>query len=233
MRIGLLECDHVDDRFRDVAGDYRDMFTALLAPHGLEVVPVDACNGELPERPGDFAGYVCTGSRRSAYDDLPWIDDLSRFVAEVAEAGVPFVGICFGHQVLAHALGGEVRRASTGWGVGPHDTVVERVEPWMVPGLARPRLQYMHQDQVVRLPEGATVLAAADHCPVAMLRAGERMLGIQAHPEFPAAYVEALMRTRVDRIGAATVEAARRALAAPTDDRVVAAWIAAFLRGTP
>lgn len=231
MRIGLLECDHVDDRFRDVAGDYRDMFTALLAPRGLELVPVDACNGELPARPGDFEGYVCTGSRRSAYDDRPWIHDLARFVRDVAAAGVPFVGICFGHQMLAHALGGEVRQADGGWGVGPHATVVDRAEPWMAPELTRPRLQYMHQDQVVRLPEGASVLGSADHCPVAMLRAGERMLGIQAHPEFPAAYVDALVRVRAERIGPAKVDAARRELATPTDDDVVATWIASFLRG--
>ena len=231
MRVGLLECDHVDERFLGIAGDYRDMFGRLLEPHGLEIVPVDACRGELPAAPRDFDAYVCTGSRHSAYDDQPWIDELSRFVVDVAEAGVPFVGICFGHQLLARALGGEVRRAETGWGVGPHDTAIEQVEPWMEPPRAHPRLQYMHQDQVVRVPDGATVLGSADHCPVAVLRAGERMLGIQAHPEFPAAYVEALMSTRVDRIEAGTLDAARRALADPsTDDDAVAAWVTAFLR---
>ena len=232
MRVGLLECDHVADRFLGIAGDYRDMFSRLLGAHGLEVVPVDVYRGELPISPRAFDGYVCTGSRHSAYDDLPWIHELSRFIVDVADAGVPFVGICFGHQVLAHALGGEVRRAGTGWGVGPHDTVIEQVEPWMEPPLARPRLQYMHQDQVVRVPDGATVLGSADHCPIAMVRAGERMLGIQAHPEFPAAYVEALMSARVDRIEADTLEVARRALTTSTDDDAVAAWITAFLRRT-
>lgn len=232
MRVGLLECDHVAERFLGIAGDYRDMFARLLGAQGLEIVPVDACRGELPGSPGDFDGYVCTGSRHSTYDDQPWIHELARFVVDVADAAVPFVGICFGHQVLAHALGGEVRRAETGWGVGPHDTAIEQVEPWMEPALARPRLQYMHQDQVVRVPHGATVLGSADHCPIAVLRAGERMLGIQAHPEFPAAYVEALMSVRVDHIDADTFEAARRALTTTTDDDAMAAWITAFLRRT-
>jgi len=230
MRIGLLECDHVDDRFRDIAGDYRDMFTRLLEPHQLQVVPIDVCEGELPHKASAFDAYVCTGSRRSAFDDLPWIHDLTAFVTDVASAGAPFVGICFGHQLLAHALGGEVRRAEGGWGVGPHETVVGRVEPWMEPCLERPLLQYMHQDQVVRLPDDATVLAAADHCPVAMFRVGEQMLGVQAHPEFPAAYVDALIGARADRIGADTVDAARRALATATDNDAVAAWISTFLR---
>jgi GMP synthase-like glutamine amidotransferase len=231
MRIGLLECDHVDERLLGIAGDYRDMFDRLLAVQGLEIVPVDACRGELPSAAHDFDGYVCTGSRHSAYDDQPWIHELSRFIVDIADAGVPFVGICFGHQVLAHALGGEVRGAESGWGVGPHDTVVERSEPWTEPSLDRLRLQYMHQDQVVRLPDGANVVGSADHCPIAVLRAGERMLGIQAHPEFPAAYVEALMSSREDRIEAGTLDAARRALAASsTDEDAVAAWITAFLR---
>jgi GMP synthase-like glutamine amidotransferase len=213
-----------------IAGDYRDMFCRLLEPHGLEIVPVDACRGELPSSPRDFDGFLCTGSRHSAYEDLPWIHELSRFVVDVADAEVPFVGICFGHQVLAHALGGDVCRAGTGWGVGPHDTVIDQVEPWMEPLLVSPRLQYMHQDQVVRVPEGATVLGSADHCPIAMFRTGERMLGIQAHPEFPAAYVDALMRARADRIEAGTLEEAQRELTTSTDDDAVGAWITAFLR---
>ena len=180
-----------------------------MAPHRLELVPVDARNGELPEAPSDFDGYLITGSRFSAYDDEPWIDDLSAFVRDVADAGVPLVGICFGHQLLAHALGGEVREAETGWGVGPHEVVIEAAEPWMDPTLTRPRLQYMHQDQVVRLPDGGEVVAASDHCPVAMLRVDDRLLGIQAHPEFPAAYVDALLGARVERIGADRAETAR------------------------
>ena len=231
-RVGLLECDHVDEGLRSVDGDYRDMFTHLMAPHRLELVPVDARNGELPETASDFDAYLITGSRASVYDDEPWIDDLSAFVRDVADAGAPLVGICFGHQLLAHALGGEVRKAETGWGVGPHEVTIEAPEPWMEPGPLRPRLQYMHQDQVVRLPEGGQVIGASDHCPVAMLRVGDRLLGMQAHPEFSTAFVEALLDARVDRIEADRVAAARRDLGTPTDADAlaVASWMAAWLR---
>ena len=230
-RVGLLECDHVDGPFLSIAGDYRDMFSRLLAYHGRELVPFDTINGELPGAPIDFDGYVITGSRFSAYDDEPWIHELSAFVRDVADTDVPLVGICFGHQVLAHALGGEVRKADVGWGVGPHEVVVDGSVTWMKPTLRRPRLQYMHQDQVVRLPDGGQVIGSSDHCPVAMLQVGDRLLGIQAHPEVPAAYVGALMDARVERIGVDRVEAARRQLATPTDHDAVGAWMAAFLLG--
>ena len=222
-RIGLLECDHVDERLASIAGDYRDMFGRLLSPHGLDLTPVDARNGTLPSGPTDFEGYVITGSRLSAYDDEPWIQELSAFVRDVAGAEVPVIGICFGHQLLAHALGGEVRKATSGWGVGPHEVAGTDGANWV--------LQFMHQDQVIRVPDNGRVVGASDHCPVAMMQVGDRVLGIQAHPEFGAAYVDALMATRIERIGAERVEAARQALTTPTDHEAVAASMAAFLRG--
>ena len=120
MIVGLLECDHVDERFRDATdGDYLELFGRLFGAHvpDLELRPFDVVGGELPDGPEVCDGWVCTGSRHSAYDDLPWIADLQAFIREVAAAGRPFVGICFGHQVLAQALGGRVERAS-GWGAG-------------------------------------------------------------------------------------------------------------------
>ncbi len=92
-------------------------------------------------------------------------------------------------------------------------------------------LVYLHQDQIASLPEGATVLGRTDHCPIAMYRVGDTMLGIQAHPEFGPTYVEALLNDRVDRIGAARTAAARRTLAEPTDNAMVGAWLVRFLEG--
>ena len=150
---------------------------------------------------------------------------------DVRDAGVPFVGICFGHQLLAHALGGRVARAATGWGAGTHRIVVdERAEPWMDPPAAELALHFMHQDQVEVLPPGGVVLGRADHCPVALMRVGGTMVGIQPHPEFPAAYVDALLADRVARIGDDEVAAARAGLAQPTDEATVAGWFARILR---
>ena len=233
LRVGVLECDHVDDRHRPIAGDTIDMLAALLGPHApnLELVPYDVIGGEGPVDPTDCDGWICPGSRHSVYDDLAWIDRLSAFVRAVRDAGVPFVGICFGHQVLAHALGGRVGRAAVGWGAGRQLLVVDRSEPWMDPPAGKLALHYMHQDQVEDLPPGGVVLGGADHCPVALMTVGDTMVGIQPHPEFPAAYVDALLADRVARIGDDEVAAARAGLIQPTDEATVGSWFARVLRG--
>lgn len=232
MNIGLLECDHVLDKFRHLAGDYRDMFAALFAAgeSSLTLRPFDVCNGELPDSPDDCDGWLCTGSRFSAYDDVAWIHELKGFVRRTAEARRPFVGICFGHQVLAEALGGKVAKAAQGWGVGAGEIEIIRPESWMQPPQTACRLQYMHQDQVQQLPEGAVVLGRSAHCPVAMFRIEDSLLGIQAHPEFTADYEAALLRDRVARIGAERVQAGLESLHLPTDEALVTRWMAAFLQ---
>ena len=226
MKLGILVCDHVRPEYRDIAGDYPDMFGRLL---DMELVPYDVVDGSLPPREDACDAYLCTGSRYSSFDDLGWIHDLKAFIQRLSNAEIPFVGICFGHQVLAEALGGTVERAEGGWGAGVHTIDVLRKESWMQPPLAKFRLPYMHQDQVTRLPEGGVWLGRTEHCPIAIFRAGSSMLGIQAHPEFPAAYSEALIRDRYDKIGAEKAEEALISLEVPTDEEVVAGWIAEFL----
>ncbi len=232
MRIGLLECDHVDERYRPVAGDYADMFSTMVdaADSDAEVVRYDARNGVLPQRPDDCDAWLCTGSRASVYDGDTWIEHLAGFVRAVHAAPVPFVGICLGHQLLAHALGGRVERATAGWGVGALGMEVIRPRPWMSPRQPSVTLLYSHQDQVVALPPDGSVLGTATHCPVAMLAVGDHMVGIQAHPEFRAGYLRSLLQDRVDRIGAARTTAALDSLSAPTDERAVARWILGFMR---
>ena len=231
MNIGLLACDDVPDRLRYIAGGYQDMFDALLRPHvpGLTLTRFEARHGEMPATPDACDAYVCTGSRFSVYDKLDWIEALKAFVKDLHGAGKPFVGICFGHQVLAEALGGSVQKAKQGWGIGVLDMEIVKPEPWMEPLREHCKLQYMHGDQVQRLPADSTLLAAAPHCPVAMFRVGEKMLGIEGHPEFPAAYEEALLRARRERIGAKHVDAALATLETATDHEVTGRWIVKFI----
>jgi GMP synthase-like glutamine amidotransferase len=232
VRIGLLECDHVADRYLPIAGDYVEMFTAMVAEAdpAAEVVAYDARAGVLPGDPDECDGWLCTGSSASVYDGDPWIDDLSSFLRRVHDARAPFVGICFGHQLIAHALGGRTERAAQGWGAGAIPMVVTTGEPWMDPELATARLLYSHQDQVTVLPPGARTLGSAPHCPVAMLGVGHHIVGIQAHPEFGSPYLRALLEDRVDRIGEAETAVALASLEEPTDERAVARWILTFFR---
>ena len=227
MTIGLLECDHVLPAFRHIAGDYRDMFQAFLP--GVDWRFFDVCNGVFPAADDECDAYLCTGSKHSVYDEVDWILELQAFVRSLRDTDKKFVGVCFGHQLLGEALGGKVEKAPVGWNVGAHDFEILQNEAWMQPPRERLRLLMMCQDQVLRLPEGATVLARAATCPVAMFRLGRNLLGIQGHPEFPAAYERALMESRVERIGAEKVAAGLESLRTYTPDGAVAAWVRAFL----
>lgn len=231
LRIGMLECDHVAPHLRHLRGDYADMFRALFAAHAPEIqlVGYDAIGGQLPADPDEQDGWLITGSRHSVYEDLPWIRDLLDFIRAVDAAGGAMVGICFGHQAIAHALGGETARSDRGWGVGVHAAHVEASLPWMEPARQEVRLLMTHQDQVLRLPDGARPLARSAHCEVAIFELGGRVLGIQGHPEFTPAYAAALMDERLDRIPHDVVAAARSTLAEGTDEAAIATWIARFV----
>ncbi|HEX3865961.1 MAG TPA: hypothetical protein VHV78_04380, partial [Gemmatimonadaceae bacterium] len=115
MHIGLLACDEVAMRFRDVAGGggYQQMFERLLSPHvpELRITRFDVQAGEMPAGARACDAWITTGSRASVYDDVVWIRAAEAFIRKVADSDRPFVGICFGHQLLARALGAEVRRA--------------------------------------------------------------------------------------------------------------------------
>ena len=227
MQIGLLECDDVVGRFAHVKGGYREMFAALLPEARFSYYEVH--RGQLPQTPAECEAWLCTGSQYSVYDERGWIETLSAFIRQVQEAQSPFVGICFGHQMLAHALGGEVAKSKHGWGVGILKVEILKQEPWMQPPLAEVRIHHMHQDQVQRLPPGAVVLGRSDHCEVGMFRVGETMLGIEGHPEFTVAFSEALIRSRAERIGAKRAEEALASLSQPTHAPVVAKWISEFV----
>lgn len=226
-KIGLLECDHVLEKYQGVAGDYRDMFPALFPEFEFELF--DVCNGRFPASVNDCEAYLCTGSKYGVYDEIDWIQELKRFVETLYLEEKTFVGVCFGHQMLAEALGGKVEKAQTGWRIGAHTFEVLRRENWMTPFQDNFNLFMLCQDQVQILPENSVVLAQTPTCPIGMFRVGEKMLGIQAHPEFSKAYLQALIPDRVDRIG---VEKARQGIASletPVDRLLVAKWVRQFL----
>ncbi len=227
MRIGLLECDEVTGRFAQVSGGYREMFAALLPE--ARFTYYRAHEGKLPAAPGECDAWLCTGSRYSAYDTMPWVGALAQFIRDLHASKQPFVGICFGHQMLAQALGGEVAKAESGWGVGVLSMEIVSRESWMQPPRAEVRIQHMHQDQVQRLPAGSVVLGRSAHCEIGMFRVGETMLGIEGHPEFTPELSEALIRARRERIGAERSDAALKNVRQPNDGMLVGRWIARFL----
>lgn len=228
--VGVLECDHVLDQFHDISGDYSDMFQGLLATATpqLQLHTYDVVAGDLPD-PNRHPAWLITGSRWSVFDAEPWIADLLEFIRTVAAGTQRLVGICFGHQAIAHALGGATTRSDRGWGVGIHTTEITQSRDWMQPPRDRLRLIMSHQDQVTAVPNTATVLARTEHCDVAMLEVGDRLLGIQGHPEYSTQYAVEVLESRRDRIPHELVEAARATFTDEADGAVASEWIARYL----
>lgn len=232
MRLGILETGRPPEALAH-HGSYVAMFQELLGPE-FDYVAFAVIDDVFPATVHDADAWLVTGSRFGVYDEAPWIRRLEAFLREVVAAGVPVVGICFGHQVLASALGARVEKAAAGWGVGPHTYEVIERAPWMEASAERFTLNAMHQDQVLSLPTGAKVLARSDFCPFAALAYGDRAISFQAHPEFDNAYERDLVAMRRGTlIPEGRAEPALAALgdgAVAEDAPRVAGWICRFLK---
>lgn len=230
MRIGILQTDAVLPRFQPDHGDYPSMFMALFDAAGEDMAlayqVIDAQASAYPV-PNHCDCYVITGSRHSVYDDLPWIAELAAFVESALDAGKPVVGICFGHQLMAHFFGGRAAKAS-GWAVGVHASELLVNEPWLSPAADEFNLLSSHQDQVTDLPPGARLIATNGFCPLAGFTWGDQVLTFQGHPEFRKAYSRDLMNMRRDLIGEDVWRAGMASLEAETHERLVGRWILNF-----
>ena len=230
MRIGILKADSVREEFQSEFGDYQCMFQRVLdsvARSALEYRTYDVLAGDYPESIDECDGYVITGSRESVYDEQDWIRRLGDFVIALHEQQKRTVGICFGHQLIAHVLGGETTPAVRGWGVGVHEFRVEDAPPWMSGKLGSFRLLCSHRDQVARLPRDARVFATSDFCPVAGYTLGEHFVTFQGHPEFLKPYAEILMQSRKELLESA-YDKGIASLAETTDEGLVATWMLEF-----
>jgi GMP synthase-like glutamine amidotransferase len=180
-------------------------------------------------------GFIITGSKSSAYADKEWIRNLERLVQELHAKRKKMVGICFGHQVIARALGGTVAKSDKGWGVGVNvynvsELPVQGDDEIRGGGSGFLKLVASHQDQVTVLPPGARTLVSNDHCENAGFVIGEHVLTLQGHPEFSAEYSEAIMAFRHDMIGAERVAQGRASLVTHQHEGPrVARWMVDFL----
>jgi GMP synthase-like glutamine amidotransferase len=228
MSIGILETGVPPTDLAARFGRYDAMVRRMLGD-GFSYRTYRVREGELPADPADHPAYVITGSSAGVYDDLPWIAPLEAFI-RAAQGRARMVGLCFGHQVMAEALGGRVEKSVKGWGLGLHDYEVQHAAPWM-DGATRLAVAASHQDQVVEAPPGATVLASSDFTPyAALVYAGGDSVSFQFHPEFERGMAEALVELR--RPGLPDPAEADRMLAsldAPSDAARVGGWIRRFV----
>jgi GMP synthase-like glutamine amidotransferase len=199
-----------------------------LRPHWqFEVVPVK--DGVLPASPEDYDGYVITGSPASVNDEsLPWVGQLLAFIGAVHAIRQPLIGLCFGHQAVARALGGQVARNAAGWGLGTAPTHWHATRPWMSPLKTTTTLMAAHNEQVTRMPEGAVCLGGSDFCPIGSMQIGQHIWTTQFHPEMPRVFMQALLGYLTDKLDADTMARAHASLANAADVPLFGQWMVQF-----
>lgn len=221
MKIGVLVTGHPPDNMME-NGTYDSYFARLLEGHAFEVQGWNVVDGHFPASVHDADGWLITGSKHGAYEPHDWIPPLEDFIRETYAAGLPMIGVCFGHQVIAQALGGRVEKFDGGWSVGLTDYKMNgrsyAINAW-------------HQDQVVEKPQQAEVFASTDFCANAGLVYGDRIWTIQPHPEYGSDFIQALIEKRGKGVVPdSLLQSATERLDAPSDRMEVAQLMADFFK---
>lgn len=187
MKLGILKAGPVIPPLYKKFGDYASSFEKLLGPGNFEIESWDIFESNFPVSINQCDGWLISGSRYGVYEDHPWLPKLEGFIKDCYSANLPLIGVCFGHQAMAQALGGKVEKFKGGWCIGrtSYNFLGKNIY-----------LNAWHQDQVVTLPPMAKVLGENDFCKYAFLSYGPQTFSLQAHPEFPNEYIEGLIELR-------------------------------------
>jgi GMP synthase (glutamine-hydrolysing) len=230
--IGILNAYHFDP----TPGNYQEEYSKLIMEFARKVFPGEqiqnfkVAQNEWPEGINQCDVWIITGSPKAAYDPDPWIAELKKFIVNLDAHKKKLIGICFGHQVISAALGGEVIQSPKGWGVGVKEFTITQPQPWMTPALKQISLLFSHQDQVVSLPKGAKLLAEDSFCPFQMYQIAEHILTLQGHPEFSVDFAKSRLQSRKDKVASETYQKAMDSFENPQDDQVLVEWIRNFSR---
>jgi len=235
VNIGILNVDTLKPEFVENFGDYPAMFTQRL--HALdptiETVAYNAQEGDYPTHIDAHDGYIITGSKLGVYDDLPWIEELMGFIRLLHAKKKKLMGICFGHQVIAEALGGKTGKAEGGWCAGVYSNQLSEEAKQYGINEVSVNLISSHQDQVQVPADGAIVLASNEFCPFAMTAIDNHILTMQPHFEFTPAFVNELIEMRRHILGEKIYNRAKDSLGLETDHHKVTRWVIDFFKKKP
>jgi GMP synthase (glutamine-hydrolysing) len=231
-RLLVLAAGSPGPAVRAALGGFDAWFREALAPVG-DVAVAPPSEARAAVRAAD--GVVVTGSYASVTERAPWMRELGQALVEAAER-IPVLGVCFGHQLLADALGGAVERNPRGPEVGTREvrlTEAGSADPLFAGLPARLAVQQLHEDHVPAPPPGAVLLATGDHAPVQAFAAGPRLRAVQFHPELTPARVRAMCdeeREWVDGGGPGLYAEAMRGLReTPEANGLFRRWVERFV----
>jgi len=196
--IGILQTGKNHEELAQQYGTYAEMLEALIdsSEKLFEFKTFEILDEDFPKNQLECDGWIITGSKHGVYEDLAWIKRLSQLINDIYDAGKPLLGVCFGHQIIAQALGGDVEKSQKGWGLGLHTYRIDNKPTYMTNLAEQITLNICHQDQVVRPPQAAIVYAQSDFCECAGFYIKDKVLTIQAHPEFLVEFTKDLLNFR-------------------------------------
>lgn len=221
MLIGILQCGHFPSADGFPEHTYGDLYQRLLKGQGFDFRVFSVVDMEFPEDINAADGWLISGSKYGAYEDIPFIPRLEDFIRDCYAAHVTIVGVCFGHQIIAQALGGTVEKFSGGWSLGRQTYDFEG---------AAVALNAWHQDQVTTPPDDAQTVATSELCQHAALAYRGKAFSVQAHPEFDRDEVALLMQVRRAAVPPEMVEDIRAGLDQPVANTQMADRIARFFK---
>lgn len=226
MKTAILHVGHAPESLIPIHGDYDLMSKTLLglAPHEADSFVV--LDGEFPSSIDAYDLYLITGSPCGVYEGLPWISKLEDFIRATFQSQAKIIGLCFGHQIMAQAMGGTVEKSNKGYGIGVMD--YHLAHPSM-PGQDI-SLCAWHQDQVIKQPLNSTLILTSEFCPIAGLAYGEQAISFQPHPEFTRAFVKDMISVRrSDTITEGMADEASESLSKITDTPLIQKVIQSML----
>ncbi|MFK7859874.1 MAG: type 1 glutamine amidotransferase [Granulosicoccus sp.] len=226
--LGILQAGRAPEEIIDRYPDYNQLFVNLLGEDSFDYRHWAVLDNDFPGSVDEADVWLITGSRHGAYEPHAWIPPLEQLIREIYAKGAPMVGICFGHQIIAQALGGKVEKYTGGWSVGRVDYALDSKVFNDIPKNSIPLMAF-HQDQVTELPEGAVNAGSSDICQHAALVYDTRILTIQPHPEFDKSFVGGLLEARGDVLPKDILDKAMSTLHEPIVQDPVARTLKDFL----